>query len=100
MLDRLSLIGPRVLVVRDPPEETVGSVIIPDSARTPAEKMLEGTVLKVGTGRMSKRGVMVPMSVTPGERVLFGFLDGHDFEENGRQYCILEDGEIRAVRDM
>lgn len=97
MITQLSLIGPRVLVLRDTPEQMAGSIIIPDQARTPAQKMLEGTVLATGPGRLSKRGKLVPTSVARGERVLFGFLDGHDFEEDGRHYVILEDSEIRAV---
>ncbi len=97
MIDQLNLIGPRVLVVRDTPEEQIGSIVIPQDARTPMNKVIEGTVVKVGTGKVSKHGVFVPMSVAPGDRVLFGFLDGHDFEEGGKQYVVLEDHEVRAI---
>lgn len=97
MLESLKLIGPRVLVLRDPPISETGGVVIPDQAQTPKDKVLEGTVLRIGPGRTSRKGVHVPMSVALGDRVLYGFLDGHDFEEDGKQYVILEDSEIRAV---
>ena len=96
MIDKLRLIGPRVLVRRDTPAEKEGSILIPDQARTPARKVLEGTVLKVGTGELTRKGFK-PMSVKPGARVLYGFLDGHDFTEDGGEYVILEDSEVRAI---
>lgn len=97
-LEELRLIGPRVLVLRDAPAAAINGIIIPGSARTRTDKVLEGTVLKVGNGRLSrKKGVIVPMSVTPGDRVFYGFLDGYDFNVDGKEYVILEDSEVRAI---
>ncbi len=99
LIDTLRLIGPRLLVLRDPPESATSSgLVIPDGAQTPKEKVLEGTVILVGPGKPAKKGsAMIGVSAKPGDRVLYGFLDGHDFTEDGREYVILEDSEVRAV---
>lgn len=97
-LSSVRLIGPRLLVLRDPPEvTTVGGLHIPDAAQTKREKVLQGTVVRVGPGGRSKRGALLPISANPGDRVLYGFLDGHDFTEDGREYVIIEDSEVRAI---
>lgn len=97
-IDQLRLIGARVLVRRDEAEkQTDGGLHIPDAAQTPAHKVLQGTVVKCGPGGRDKHAARLPMPVAPGDRVLYGFLDGHDQEMDGKQYVILEASEIRAV---
>lgn len=98
LLQSLRLTGPRLLVRRDEPKtQTDAGLFIPGSAQTQSNKTLQGTVIKIGTGRRSKSGALVPISAAVGDRVHFGFLDGHDLTEDGVEYVILEDSEIQAV---
>lgn len=96
-IEQLRLTGPRVLVRRDPAATQAGSILIPESAQAPANRCLTGVVVKTGEGELTRKGVLLPVSVEPGERVLYGFLDGHDFAQSDGAYVILEDREIRAV---
>ena len=50
-------------------EQQVGGIIIPDSAK---EKPAEGVIVSVGTGTRSEAGVVTPLEVKAGDRVLFG----------------------------
>ena len=98
IIQNLRLIGPRVLVLRDPPEtETTSGLHIPGVAQVAKNKTLQGTVIKVGPGGRSKKGVRLPISCAPGDRILYGFLDGEDIEEDGKHYVILENYEVRAI---
>lgn len=71
MSDTMTTIEPlsdRVLIRRTKSEgRSAGGIIIPDAAR---EKPVEGEVIAVGPGRY-ERGVLVPMTVKVGNRVLF-----------------------------
>jgi chaperonin GroES len=96
-IDALRLTGPRVLVKRDPPETTAGLIAIPQSAQNPSSRCCTGTVIRCGKGELTHKGVLLPCSVEPGERIMWGFLDGHDLALGDGNYVILEDKEIRAV---
>lgn len=113
-LQSLELTGPRVLVLRDEPETKIGSIHIPDTAQTKREKVLTGTVVRIGDGgRMVKRDkggpIQGPTAIMThgshhwdcpcavGDRILYGFLDGEDFEHEGRVWTILDDSDVRAI---
>ncbi|MBI2219457.1 MAG: co-chaperone GroES [Candidatus Rokubacteria bacterium] len=60
----------RVLVKRlEAQDEKHGSLIIPDTAQ---EKPQQGTVIAVGSGRVSDAGTPIPVAVKAGDRILFG----------------------------
>lgn len=83
----------RVLVRRLEEKETVkGGIIIPDSAK---EKPQEGEVIAVGNGRREK-GVLIPLDVKPGDRILFGKYSGNDIKIDDEEYLILKEDEILA----
>lgn len=59
----------RVLVLVDPESEiSKGGIIVPDTARERGEL---GTVVQVGSGRISDHGVTIPCQVNIGDRVQF-----------------------------
>jgi chaperonin GroES len=59
----------QVLVLLDPPKETAGGILIPVSAQR-RESKVQATVIAVGPGAYDKRGRLIPMDVSPGDRVL------------------------------
>jgi chaperonin GroES len=84
----------RILVRRvEEGEQTVGGIIIPDSA---TEKPQQGQVLAVGKGRLNKQGQRVPLDIRVGDRVLFGKYS-QETTVDGEDFVILREDEVLAV---
>ena len=93
MAVNLTPLHDRVIVKRIEEKETVkGGIIIPDSAK---EKPQEGEVIAVGAGKREK-GEVIPLDVTPGDRVLFGKYSGTEIKLEGEELLILREEEILA----
>jgi len=84
------------LVVRrlDDGEQTVGSIVIPDSAR---EKPQRGTVVAVGSGTVKDDGTRVPLDVTPGDLILFGKYTSPEVRLDGEELLIMRESDVLAV---
>ncbi|MCX8072957.1 MAG: co-chaperone GroES [Candidatus Binatia bacterium] len=84
----------RILVKRITEEEkTKGGIIIPDTAK---EKPQEGKVVAVGPGRMED-GKTIPVSVKPGDRILFGKYAGTEIKLDGEEHLILREDDVLGV---
>ena len=70
-------------------EETVGGIIIPDSAK---EKPLKGTVTAVGNGTKDEE-----MVVKVGDTVLYGKYSGTELEVEGVKYLMMRQSDILAI---
>ncbi len=85
----------RVLVKRlEENTKTAGGIIIPDTAK---EKPSEGLVEAVGDGFRAEDGKIIPMSVKPGDKVLFGKWSGSEVKVNGEERLIIKESEILGV---
>ena len=85
----------RVLIRRiDPEAKTAGGIFIPDAVQ---EKPLEGEVVAVGPGARNKDGVLVPVNVKPGDRVLFGKWSGTEVKLDGVELIIMNEADIMGV---
>lgn len=85
----------RVLVRRMPDELTTeGGLYIPDNAK---DKPQEGEAVSVGAGRINDQGVVVPLGVKEGNRVLFGKYAGTEVKINGEDFLIMREEEILGV---
>jgi len=85
----------RVLLKRIEEAQTVkGGIIIPDTAK---EKPMEGEVMSAGPGKMMEDGKRSPMTVKPGDRVLFGKYAGTEIKIDDEEYVIMREEEILAV---
>jgi chaperonin GroES len=84
------------VVVRALDQETrsPGGIVIPDNAK---EKPTTGEVLAVGPGRVTDDGVTIPVTVTVGDRVLFGQYAGQKVKVNGQEIAILREEDVLAV---
>jgi chaperonin GroES len=71
-----------------------GSIILPDQSK---EKPFQGTVLAVGPGKLTEEGSRLPMSVEPGQQVLFGQFSAMALTVEDEDYLVLKDGDIRGV---
>jgi chaperonin GroES len=85
----------RMLVERlEEPEQRVGGIIVPDTAR---EKPQQGRVVAVGKGRVNDKGDVFPLDVAAGDVVLFGKYAGSEIKLEGRDYLILREEEVLGV---
>ena len=85
----------RVIVKRVREEEkTKGGIIIPDTAK---EKPIEGKVVAVGNGTVTKDGKVRPLDVKKGDRVLFAKYSGTDIKIDGEEHLIMREEDILAV---
>lgn len=85
----------RVLVRRlEEEEKTPGGLIIPDTAK---EKPQTGEVIAVGEGSRKDSGELIPMSVKPGDRILFGKWSGTEVKLDGTDYLIMKESDILGI---
>ena len=70
-------------------EKTAGGIIIPDTAK---EKPQKGTVVAVGPGKKDE-----PMTVKPGDKVLYGKYAGTELNFDGKDYMIMRESDIVAI---
>jgi chaperonin GroES len=84
------------LVVRrlEEGEQTVGGIIIPDSAK---EKPQRGTVIATGSGTVRDDGTRVPLDVKPGDLILFGKYASQEITLDGEDLLIMRENEVLAV---
>jgi chaperonin GroES len=85
----------RILVTRIA-EQEVGrhGLVIPDTAK---EKPQEGTVVAVGTGKVTDDGTRVALDVHPGDRILFGKYSGNDVRIEDDEYVIMREEDVFAI---
>ncbi len=92
---KLKPIGDRVIAQRvGSAEKTKSGLYLPDAAQ---EKPQEGKVIAVGTGKMLKSGKVVPLSVKPGDRIIFGKYSGSEIKVDDKEYVFLSEDDILAI---
>jgi chaperonin GroES len=85
----------RLIVQRlDEGEQTVGGIIIPDSAK---EKPQRGRVIAAGIGKVGDDGTRVPLDVKAGDVILFGKYTSQEVKLDGEEYLIMREDEVLAV---
>lgn len=85
----------RILVQRVGEEEkTAGGIIIPDNAR---EKPVEGTIIRVGPGKLNDAGERVPLQVKESDIILFSKYGGADVRIDGEDYLIMREDDVLGV---
>jgi chaperonin GroES len=85
----------RVLVKRlEEQDETHGRILIPDTAR---EKPQEGTVIAVGTGKVTDEGRHLPLAVKQGDRILFGKYSGNEVTLDGEEYLVMKEEDVLGI---
>ncbi len=75
-------------------EKTKGGIILPDTAK---EKPIEGTIVAVGSGKVTDDGKTVPLTVKVGDKVLYGKYSGTEITVDGDDYLIMRESDIFAI---
>jgi len=87
-------LGDRVLVEPvEEKEQTVGGIIIPDSAK---EKPMQGTVIAVGK-KTDKDGKEVAFDVKPGDTVLLPKYGGTEVKLDGKKLQLVREEDLLGV---
>jgi len=95
MKSKMKPLGDKVLIRRlDEPEQKVGGIIIPDTAK---EKPQQGEVIAAGPGRVDKNGKRIPVAVKKGQKVLFGKYSGTEMTVDGDEYLFVDADDIMAI---
>lgn len=91
---KIKPLSDRVLVKPEPAEDKTDSgIIIPDSAK---EKPQEGTVVAAGPGKV-ENGNKIEMSVSEGDKVLYGKYSGTEITLDGEEYLIMRESDILGI---
>jgi len=75
-------------------ERTKGVIIIPDTAK---EKPQQGEVVAVGPGARDEKGVVQPLDVKAGDRVLFGKWSGTEVKIDDEELLVMKESDILGV---
>lgn len=88
-------IGDRVLLRRNEEiDQASNGIFIPDSAK---EKPQRATVVAVGTGRKTDKGVLVPIELEIGDTVIIGQYSGDEVRLGDITYTLIREDEILGI---
>lgn len=91
---KLQPIGDRVLVRRLDKEQSIGGILLPETAK---KKQEQAEVLAIGKGKTDKNGQLIPMPVKPGDKILMEKYSGQEVSIEDQDYVILRADDIIAI---
>lgn len=95
-LKRLRPMDDRILV--EPMEEETATsfgLVLPDTASK--EKPQKGRVVAVGPGKLNDEGKRVPMTVKPGDTVLYTKYGPTEVKIEGKEIFFLQESDVLAI---
>ncbi|PNY07113.1 20 kDa chaperonin [Trifolium pratense] len=92
----LKPLNDRVLIkIAEAEEKTAGGLLLTEATK---EKPSIGTVIAVGPGPVDDEGNRKPLSITPGNTVLYSKYAGNDFKgKDGSDYIALRASDVIAI---
>ncbi|MFQ5733282.1 MAG: co-chaperone GroES [Planctomycetaceae bacterium] len=89
---QITPLGDRVVLRRAEAEEkTAGGIVLPDSAQ---DKPQQGKVVAVGEGHVRNDGTKVPLTVKPGDKVIFSSYAGEEISLGDDDLLLLRESDI------
>ncbi|OGZ63630.1 MAG: co-chaperone GroES, partial [Candidatus Staskawiczbacteria bacterium RIFCSPHIGHO2_01_FULL_36_16] len=76
-------------------EKTKAGIFLPETASK--EKSEEGKVVAVGPGKRNEKGEVIPVSVKPGDKVLFSKYGPSEIKVDDKEYLIAREDDMLAV---
>jgi chaperonin GroES len=76
-------------------EKTKSGIILPASAEK--ERPEQGVVVAIGPGKKNKEGAVIPLSIKPGQKVLFSKYGPNEIKVDGKEYLIAKEDDILAI---
>ena len=93
----VEILGDRVLIRKTSNNESSSSGIV--VLATPTDAPLQGTVLKVGEGRTTKQGTVIPLTVKVDDVVAYYPNAGISVKLDGEDLLVLREDDIYAIVD-
>ena len=86
----------RIIVEQEEAEaKTASGIVLPDAAQ---EKPQLGKVLAVGQGKYNDKGELTPLQIKEGDVVVFSKYGGTELKEAGKEYLIIKESDVLAVK--
>ena len=76
-------------------EKTKGGIFLPETAEK--EKSEQGKIIAIGPGKKTDEGKIIPLSVKPGDRVLFSKYGPSEIKVDDKEYLIAREEDILAI---
>jgi len=76
-------------------EKTKSGILLPETAEK--EKPEQGRVIAVGPGKRTEDGKIIPVSVKPGQKVLFTKYGPNEIKIGDKEYLIAKEEDILAI---
>ena len=76
-------------------EKTKTGILLPETAEK--ERPEEGKVIAVGPGRITEEGKLIPVSVKPGQKVLFKKYGPDEIKVDDKEYLIAKEEDILVI---
>ena len=76
-------------------EKTKFGLFLPETVNK--EKSEQGTVVAIGEGKKTEDGKIIPLSVKPGDKVLFTKYGPNEIKVNDKEYLIAREEDILAI---
>jgi len=76
-------------------EKTKTGILLPETAEK--ERPEQGRVVAVGPGKKSEKGEIIPISVKPGQKVLFKKYGPDEIKVGDKEYLIASEEDILAI---
>jgi chaperonin GroES len=93
----VEILGDRVLIRKTSNDAaSAGGIVI---LATPTDAPLQGKVLKVGEGRTTKKGIVIPLTVKVDDIVAYYPNAGISVKLDGEDLLVLREDEIYAIVD-
>jgi len=84
-----------LLEIAEEEKVTKSGIVIPDTADK--ERPTKGKIIAVGSGKRNDEGDLIPMSVKPGDMVIFRKYGPDELEIDGKKYLIGSEDDILAI---
>lgn len=91
---RFEAVGNNVIVKPNEKTSESGGIVIQPTAR---EKVVEGVVIKLGSGIADSNGNAVDFGISVGDRVIYEWMKGTKFTEDGEEFLVIPVDCIQAV---
>jgi chaperonin GroES len=76
-------------------EKTKAGILLPETAEK--EKPEQGKVIATGPGKKTSKGILIPMEVKAGDKVLFTKYGPSEIKVDGKEYLIAREEDILAI---
>jgi len=76
-------------------EKSKGGIFLPDTASK--ERSEQGKIIAIGEGKKTDDGKIVPLSVKPGDIVLFSKYGPSEIKIDDKEYLIASESDILAI---